>query len=131
MVVVSQHFQNIETLNKTQNKQVQELYLQNPTSLEDNDSARDQVQGGGDTRYQDLEKATSRNDQTQMMKKATGRSQATRPGISAPAHLTLHLILHPTPHPASASVTRGGTVTVRKWLSTRETTLPVEPAHGE
>ena len=71
VVVVSQHVQNIETLNKTQNKQVQELYLQNPTSLEDNDSARDQVQEGGNKRYQDLEEATSRNDQTQNMKKRT------------------------------------------------------------
>uniref|UniRef100_A0AAV1U951 Reverse transcriptase Ty1/copia-type domain-containing protein n=1 Tax=Peronospora matthiolae TaxID=2874970 RepID=A0AAV1U951_9STRA len=71
VVVVSQHVQNIETLNKTQNKQVQELYLQNPTSLEDNDSARDQVQEGGNTRYQDLEEATSRKDQTQNMEKRT------------------------------------------------------------
>uniref|UniRef100_A0AAV1VHP2 Reverse transcriptase Ty1/copia-type domain-containing protein n=1 Tax=Peronospora matthiolae TaxID=2874970 RepID=A0AAV1VHP2_9STRA len=72
VVVISQHVQNIETLNKTQNKQVQELYLQNPTSLEDNDSARDQVQEeGGNTRYQDLEEATSRKDQTQNMEKRT------------------------------------------------------------
>ena len=74
MFIVSQHVQNIEKLrplNKTQNKQVQELYLQNPTSLEDNDPARDQVQEGGNTRYQDLEEATSRKYQTQNMEKRT------------------------------------------------------------
>ena len=53
VVVVSQHVQNIEKLNKTQNKQVQELYLQNNTSLEDNDSARDQVQKRSNSRHQD------------------------------------------------------------------------------
>ena len=34
VVVVFQHVKNIGTLNKTQNKQVQEVYLQNNTALD-------------------------------------------------------------------------------------------------
>ena len=78
IVIVSQHVQKTEKLNKTQNKQVQELYLQNNTGLEENDSARDHAQERSNSRRQGIEEATSRQVPTQNMKKRTPWTRKTK-----------------------------------------------------
>ncbi|CAI5703003.1 unnamed protein product [Peronospora effusa] len=69
LVVVTQHVKNIETLNTTQNKQVQKLYLQKNSGLVDETFARENDHDGDILESQTTEETTSRHSKKTKSKK--------------------------------------------------------------